>query len=434
MTTSTNSSGSTPIGTQLQSPAQSPDDPHVDPLAPPDALVPSSRIAPAWEQRLASVLWQLGGDPATIETNLAKIGDEQLTDAQLETLYDSLTRELALQHGSQAWQPGADVGQAPGQQAPGQSPPSGPKSPGDEPPPTNQTPPVPDPDDAGVDLPRWLVGAGIIGAGVAGAVALRTGSRNVHALRATAAAFDTGGMHQGGLQSIRDAQLGARFSAGVGARQYLQVAVPGINRMGTGARLTAVARGHLDHAEMLASATALRHGSGDGVFVHEPLRRGVLTELERGRSIGSVLDELDRSAAGARPVFDDAQLRRYWSQASIIERGPRAGGHDVTSGIRVQRPELAIVDHAIGETGRSARINQLVAGRGAKLGERGLADGIGMTQGVNVSTLSPALREHALAASGVDQTLVDQLGIRGAYMQRWRDRLATPLQEPPPSS
>jgi hypothetical protein len=316
-------------------------------------------------------------------------------------------------------------------------PPSPPTDPG--PPPTK---PPTDPVDDGFDLKPWLIGAGVLGAGVAGVVAFRTGAHNVRALRATAASFDSGAMHQGGLHAIRDARLGARFTGGIGTGSYLQVALPFVNRVGTGGRLTSVARGHLDHAELLASAAALRRTVGDGVTVHEPLRRSILEALESGRSMPSILDDLDRSAAGARPVFTNPRLAGYWDDASIIEHGPKVGGAHVTSAVSVDRPELALravaddaVDGAgrtprhIVETGRTTRIDHLVAGRGASLGDRGLADGVGSIQAANVATLPPALRERAIAASKVDPGLVEAIGLRGAYMQRWRDRLALGASE-----
>jgi hypothetical protein len=325
------------------------------------------------------------------------------------------------------------------------SPPAPPSEPG--PPPTK---PPTDPVDDGIDLKPWLIGAGVLGAGIAGVAAFRSGAHNVRALRATAAAFDSGAMHQGGLHAIRDARLGARFTGGIGTGSYLQVALPFVNRVGTGGRLTSVARGHLDHAELLAAAAALRRTLGDGVAVHEPLRRSILEGLESGRSMPSILGELDRSAAGARPVFTNPRLVGYWDDASIIERGPRSGGAHVTSAVSTDRPELAlrpVVEDAIEgtartprhivETGATTRIDQLVAGRGASLGDRGLADGIGSIQAANVDTLPPALRERAIAASKVDPALVDAIGLRGAYMQRWRDRLALGADaaaSPPPAA
>lgn len=289
-------------------------------------------------------------------------------------------------------------------------------------------PPPPPGDDDKAGWKPWLIGAGVVGAGaagLAGVLAYRNGARNVRALQATAAAFDSGAMHQGGLQSINDAGLGARFAKGIGTGDYLAVALPGVNRVGGNGRLTSVARGHLDHAELLASSTALRRGTGDAVSVHKPLRRHVISELEGGRSLPSVLDELDRSAAGARPAFDNPQLARYWNGTSIAENGPRSGGRHVTSGVDATRPELALDEaRQLVETGRQARINQLVAGRGADLDGAGLADGIGTIQGVGVSRLNPEMQRAAIAASGVDPKLVDSIGLNGAFSQRWSERLA----------
>ena len=107
-----------------------------------------------------------------------------------------------------------------------------------------------------------------------------------------------------------------------------------------------------------------------------------------------------------------------------MEVGKRAGD-DVTSAVTMPRPELGIVDGKIAETGGKARaIDRIVTGRGSKLGDRGLASGIGSLQAANVETLPPALRANAIAASGVDPQLVDTIGLRGAYVQRWTDRLA----------
>lgn len=317
------------------------------------------------------------------------------------------------------------------------TPPSPPMTPPVDPvDPVEPPPPPKGPDEDGFDWKPWLIGAGVAVAGVGAALAVHDGARNVRALRATAAAFDSGAMHQGGLHAIRDAQLGATFAGGIGTAEYLKVAVPGINRLGEGGRLVQVARGHLDQAELLAAATALRRVAGDGVAVHEPLRRGVLEGLESGRALPSVLSELDRSAAGARPVFTNPRLADYWNEASIVERGARHHGHHVTSAVSAARPELALspladqvegagrVAREIVETGREVQVDSLVAGRGARLGGRGLGDGIGSIQAANVGTLPPALRERALAASKVDPALVETIGLHGAYMHRWQDRLA----------
>ena len=249
---------------------------------------------------------------------------------------------------------------------------------------------------------------------------------NVRALNATAASFESGAMHQGGLAAIHDAGLGARFADGIGLGDKLLVATPGINRVGTGGSLTSVARGHLDHAELMASATALRRQAGDAVGVHEPLRASVLEALEAGRPLPSVLDELDRSAAGARPYFTNPRLANYWDNASIVERGGRSVTGEISSAVTVRRPELALDDaRAIVETGATRSIDEVVARRGASVAAgSGLADGIGSIQAANVDTLPPALRAQALKASGVDPQLVDTIGLRGAYVQRWNDRIA----------
>jgi hypothetical protein len=297
-------------------------------------------------------------------------------------------------------------------------------------------------DDSGdhINLKPWLIGAGVLGAGVLGAVALHDGARNVRALSATASAWSTGAMHQGGLQAISDAGLGARFTAGIGIGDYLAVATPGLNRIGTAGKLTAVARGQLDHAELLASSTALRHTVGDSVAVHEPLRTDVLDGLVRGRSLPSILGELDRSAAKARPVFDNPQLGRYWNQTSIVARGGRVDGHDVTGGASILRPELRLAPttlagdgkhvarYELQETGRNVPINRILVPRGADLDGRGLADGIGAIQGSNVSRLNPAMRARAIEASGVDPQLVDAVGLNRAYAARWSERLAPVVQ------
>ncbi len=246
----------------------------------------------------------------------------------------------------------------------------------------------------------------------------------MRALQATERALASGTMHQGGLQAINDAKLGATFANGIGFGDYARVALPGVNRFGAGGRLTSVARGHVHHSELLASATALRHtAAADGVLVHEPLRSAVFKDLQAGRGMGAILADLNRSAAGARPVFDNKQVLRYWDQASIVERGARVGGDHVTSGVRVTVPQLRLNGRELVETGRTVQVNQLVAGRGANLRIEGLADGVGSIQAANVSTLSPALREQAIAASRVDPQLVETVGLRPAYVQRWHDRL-----------
>ncbi|MCW2927520.1 MAG: hypothetical protein JWM86_1488 [Thermoleophilia bacterium] len=442
------------------------------------SLVPArGELTAAWANRLGTVLWQLGYQPEQIDAQLEFARQAGLTEADLQSAHAALTRELALSHANDAWLPGTQVGQVPGSpgqgspvpgtpgipgipgpgpgdgptpppggQWPPQVPPPG-QEPGTDPqlpqhpptkPPTGQLPPgqtppdhtPPDPDGDGPNLAPWLIGAGVLGAGVLGALAFRDGARNVRALRATAASFESGAMHQAGLQSIHDAQLGARFTGGIGTSDYLQVALPIVNRVGSGGRLTSVARGHLDQAELLASATALRHGAGDSVLIHEPLRRAVLEEIEGGRPLASVLDELDRSAAGARPVFDNPQLKRYAQQASIVERGGRLGSQQVTSGISSTRAQLGMDGREIVETGRSTRIDLLTASRNARLGSgSGFADGIGSIQGVNVSTLNPAMQARAIEASGIDQSLVDAIGLRGAYMQRWRERVSLGITE-----
>ncbi|MCW2924957.1 MAG: hypothetical protein JWM98_2361, partial [Thermoleophilia bacterium] len=319
--------------------------------------------------------------------------------------------------------------------------------------------PPPDPGDHHGSLAPWLVGAGILGAGALGILAFRDGARNVRALRATAASFESGAMHQGGLQAINDARLGARFTGGIGLASYLEVATPVVNRIGTPGRLTSVARGHLDHAELLAAATAMQRGVGDAVSVHEPTRAFVLDGLEHGRSMGSLLDEMDRSAGGMKPSFDNPQLRRYAEQTSILERGHR-GPQDVTSGVRLQRPELALErsgslpataaspgasaastasaseqlgPYRIVETGGTTKVDALVAGRGARLGGRGLASGVGTVQGVNVSSLPPGLQPKAIAASGVDPAIVAEEGLNAGFTARWHERLTPPAGPPNPA-
>jgi hypothetical protein len=287
----------------------------------------------------------------------------------------------------------------------------------------------------GPSLKPWLIGAGLLGVGVLGAIALHDGARNVQALKATSAAWNSGAMHQGGLQAISDAQLGARFTRGIGLGDYLAVATPGLNRIGTAGQLTAVARGHLDHAELLASSTALQHVAGDSVAVSDPLRRSVLDELVQGRSLPTILGGLDRSAGTARPVFDNPQLARYWDKTSIVARGSRDAGHDVLLGSSVTRPQLRLAPatlegdgrHAaryeLEQTGRSVAGNQLRVARGADLDGRGLADGIGAIQGVGISRLNPAMRQRAVAASGVDQARIDAVGLDRAFGERWSERL-----------
>lgn len=345
------------------------------------------------------------------------------------------------------WLPGDGPSQGPGGQLPPGPPPNvpppgtppvptkPPSDPGPVEPPTGPDPTDPDPtdpgptdpppsDDPGLDWKPWLVGAGAVGAGVLGVLAVRSGIRNVRALNAAGAAFESGAMHQGGLQAIQDAGLGARFANGIGVGDRALVATPIVNRIGTGGRLASVARGQLDHAELLAASTALRRTTGDGVAVFEPMRRQVLQELEGGRALPSVLDDLDRSAAGAKPAFDNAQLARYWDRTSIVERGAKVGGSHVPSGVDATRARLALRDGEIVEAGGQVRINQLVAGRGADLDGKGLADGIGAIQGVGVSRLNPEMQRAAIEASGVDPQLVDSLGLNGAFAARWKDRLA----------
>jgi hypothetical protein len=462
MTTPTNTTTSAALTTQ--SPVQQVPPGEVTETAPANDHLVADGWTPEWSDRLGDALWQLGASPQVVAQQLDYLEHAQLTTPELEATYASLTRELVLQHATGAWQPGAQVAQQgppgqvppvvvpPSQQPPSQWPPQGPpQGPPQVPPPGSEFPtdpteppgppptkPPTDPDQGSdFSLTPWLIGAGIVGAGVLGAVALHDGARNVRALRATAAAWESGAMHQGGLQSIKDAELGARFTAGIGFGDYLQVALPGVNRIGSGGRLTAAARGHLDHAELLAASTALQRGAGDAVAVHEPLRREVLGGLEEGRSMRSILDGLDRSADGAKPSFDNPQLAKYWDRTSITERGMRVGGHDISSGVSVQRPELALerlfvagegqaptARRQLVETGRTVRIDQLLAGHGADLDGRGLANGIGTIQGVNVSTLNPAMRAQAIGASGVDPSLVDAIGLNGAFTQRWSDRLA----------
>jgi len=240
-------------------------------------------------------------------------------------------------------------------------------------------------------------------------------------------AFETGALHQGGLTALRDADLGARFANGIGVTDRLAVATPVLNRIGETGRLTSVARGHLDHAELLASATALRRGMGDAVEVHAPTRTSVLGELESGRALDDVLADMDRSAAGAKPALQDAQLARYWNGTSIVERGPRRAGRHVMSGITAQRPELRLDGRGIVETGRTTRLNELVTGRGARLGrDRGLVEGIGYTQGLNVSTLPPKMQQHAMLMAQVDPLVAKRFGLPTAFAQRWDHRLDPP--------
>ncbi len=308
---------------------------------------------------------------------------------------------------------------------PGMPPPTGPVEPPTDPtvPPTDPTDPPPAGD--GFNWKPWLIGAGVVGAGVLGALAIRSGVKNVQSLQATERAFASGTMHQGGLQAISDARLGATFANGIGFGEYAAVALPGINRVGLGGRLTAVANGHVQHNQLLAASTALRHAAGaaDGVLVHEPLRRSVFADLQAGRGMQAILDDLDRSAAGARPVFDNPQLARYSRQASIVELGARAGSDHVSSAVRVNVPQLRLDGRELVETGSQASINQIVTGRGSSLGTKGLASGIGSVQAANVSTLPPALRERAIAASKVDPKLVETIGLRPAYVERWSERL-----------
>lgn len=302
-------------------------------------------------------------------------------------------------------------------------PPSGPSTP----PPTRPEPPTspqPPTKGDGFNLKPWLIGAGVVAAGVGGFFAIRAGVRNIQALKATEASFAAGTMHQGGLQAINDAKLGATFANGIGLGDYAKVAVPGVNRIGSAGRLTSVARGHLDHAELMASATALQRLPGDAVSVSKPLRTHVLGELKGGRSLPAVLGELNRSGGGAKPVFSNPRLAGYWEQASIVEQGPKLNGRQIASAVSVDRPALALEGRQIVAAEGTSRIDQLLAARGARLGGRDLANGIGSIQAANVATLSPPLRANALAMSKVDPALVDAIGLPGAFTQRWQDRLA----------
>ncbi|MCW2921939.1 MAG: hypothetical protein JWL76_1813 [Thermoleophilia bacterium] len=309
---------------------------------------------------------------------------------------------------------------------PGPGPIEPPPGPGPVDPPQPPTDPTePPPVDEGFNWKPWLIGAGVVTAGVLGALAIHSGVKNVHALQATENAFASGTMHQGGLQAINDAKLGATFANGIGFGDYARVALPGVNRVGLGGRLTSVARGHVQHNELLAASTALRHvATGDGVAVFEPLRKSVFSDLQAGRGMEAILGDLDRSASGARPVFDNKQLLRYWNQQSIVELGRTSGGDHIASAARVTVPNLGLEGREIVETGGTATINQLVAGRNASLRAKGLASGIGSVQAANVSTLPPALQKAAIEASGVDPRLVETAGLRPAYVQRWQERVA----------
>ncbi|MEO6867952.1 MAG: hypothetical protein ABI200_08015, partial [Gaiellales bacterium] len=239
--------------------------------------------SPAWSERITSALWQLGLSPAEVQSSLVRIRTAKLDEPQLEQLFTVLSREVALCHASDAFEQGMQIGvppapeqwpgQSPVQQHPGQLPPTTTEPPlpdsghpSDGPPnvpppstkptdpsaPTKPTDPADPPQPGGPKDPPpsqgdksglspWLIGAGIVGAGLlaaGGVVAYRNGAANVKALKSTAASFSAGTMNQGGLQSIRDAQLGARFVSGIGTREYLSVALPGINRIGVGGQLT----------------------------------------------------------------------------------------------------------------------------------------------------------------------------------------------------
>jgi hypothetical protein len=317
----------------------------------------------------------------------------------------------------------------PGFPPPTNQPPSKPTPPPGKPtepttPPGPPTTPEPPAKGDGFNLKPWLIGAGVVAAGVGGFFAIRAGVRNIQALKATEASFAAGTMHQGGLQAINDAKLGATFANGIGLGDYAKVAVPGVNRIGSAGRLTSVARGHLDHAELMASATALQRLSGDAVSVSKPLRSQVLGELKDGRSLPAVLGELNRSGAGAKPVFSNPRLAGYWEQASIVESGAKLHGRQISSALSVDRPALALEGRQIIAAEGTSRIDQLIAARGARLGARDLANGVGSIQAANVGTLSPPLRANALAMSKVDPALVDAIGLPGAFTQRWQDRLA----------
>ena len=273
-----------------------------------------------------------------------------------------------------------------------------------------------------------LVGGAILGAGLLGMAAVKTGSRNLEALGAAAASWDARTMHQGGLQAINDANLGARFASGIGLLDKVAVATPIVNRIGSNGRLVTVTRGHLDHAELLASATALRLGDGASVTVHEPLRAQVLADLTAGRSMPSILADLDRSAGGARPAFDNRQVAKYWDRTSMLEprrSGPSTLGDQVTDAVTYERSNLAIgEDGVLTDAAGSTRIDTLVARRDARLGSGvGLAEGVGTVQGLNVSTLHPAMQARAIEASGVDPALAERFGLPTAYSMRWAQRL-----------
>lgn len=322
---------------------------------------------------------------------------------------------------------GPDQGPGPGVPVPnpphvpdGSTPPPGPDpDPGPEPGPK----PGPDKPDGGSVLP-WLLGAGaVVGAGALGVAAIRSGSRNIRGLHALDAAFQRGTIHQGGLQAISDARIGAHV-ADVGAREHLMVALPVVNRIGSAGRLTAVARGHLDHAEFMSAATALRRGEGDAVYVHEPMREHVLARLERGDGMPAVLAGLQRSAGDARPALKNKQIAQYADQASIVEFGPRTGGRDIRSGTTLERPTLAVLDGEIVETGGTSQVDWLFAGRGADLDGRGLAQSLGTIQGLNVSTLPhPMTQARAVNMARVDPELVEEVGLPGAFTARWQHRL-----------
>jgi len=152
----------------------------LDPLAPTEVTAAAAPVdgSPGtgpgafndeWGARFSNCLWQLGLSAPLVAVIVDQLATSGLTQAELETDYTQLTKELALRDTTSAWIPGSQIGQigqvgqhgptvptwtSPGQPPAGQYPPGIPGTPGapgkpptgggtnpDPKPPSGQTPP-----------------------------------------------------------------------------------------------------------------------------------------------------------------------------------------------------------------------------------------------------------------------------------------------------
>ncbi|MBC7460926.1 MAG: hypothetical protein H7287_06155 [Thermoleophilia bacterium] len=256
-----------------------------------------------------------------------------------------------------------------------------------------------------------------------------------HLGEAVAAAGTASKIGAGTLQAMQGVGLVEKFSTGLKVMDYVKAVTPIVNKFGEAKALAQFGAGY-SQAMQFAATTAALTKTATGTVIDQGIRSTVLDTMRSGGSVSDALSKVQRSAAGARPVFSTAEVTKMANNTGMLQQtglwnfNPFKNNSTVSVAKMENGTNVAMLGKGVNlasKGGVAQLVGNLRASDLAALPDaiRGSATAaalrVGMPTTANLSdkaiTTTNAVNDAAVAANGLETTLVakwaNALGVDG---------------------